>query len=522
METISILVERSRSGDREAFARIVKQYQGMVSAATLNVVGNYAQSEDLAQETFLTAWRKLPELREPEKLASWRYGIARRVALRWTEQQQRNPLRQAAELDAETMSDRQAQMEAEERQHREQSLELIWATVKELPETFREPLLLYYRYSKSVADIAASLSLTDEAVYKRLARGREMLKTEVEKQIETVLESTRPDTAFTLAVLASLPLVAATTGCSLAGTGTVAGSQAGWFGSWTLLLLWYVCAPVILVTGGFAGLYTALKHSPTIRTRRFMCQAAMQWYVFAWVFMLVKLLASNKHGGWEYPFGGTFFFGYFAVIIAYCSWLVYRWRMLLEEDAGLRPSSKKTSPSLFWLRCWFWGSILPTLLFNAALASDIYHQVYKQSSVMAPLFATVTSILWMSVPIGFFLVVGYGIRTSRDENSLHWWYPRHGGAFLPKSEEKTRWKSFWFDLAVMYSVTAIPQIPLVIFSLLPNGVAGWVIISTMMMTFATLIASHSAGIPGKRLRGYTKLFLVIGLCYLILFSLRGH
>src|SRR5215469_8181287 len=142
------LIEQSRCGDHDAFARIVRQYQGMVCAATLNVTGNYAQSEDLAQETFLTAWKKLPELREPEKLASWLYGIAKRVALRWTEQQQRSPLHLAAELDADTMSNRQAQIDAEERDRREQSLALVWATVKKLPETLREPLLLYYRYSK--------------------------------------------------------------------------------------------------------------------------------------------------------------------------------------------------------------------------------------------------------------------------------------------------------------------------------------------------------------------------------------
>jgi RNA polymerase sigma factor (sigma-70 family) len=210
MESISILVKKSCGGDREAFARIVAKYQGMVSAVTLNVVGNYAQSEDLAQETFLTAWTKLPELREPERLASWLYGIARRVALRWTEKQQRNPLHSAAEIDAETLTDRQIQADAGERHHREQSLALVWSTVKELPETLREPLLLYYRYSKSVADIAATLSLTEDAVHQRLSRGRKMLKAEVEKQVETVLESTGPGEYFVLGVLAGIPILTVT------------------------------------------------------------------------------------------------------------------------------------------------------------------------------------------------------------------------------------------------------------------------------------------------------------------------
>ena len=192
-------VEQSRQGNRDAFAKIVGQYQGMVSAVTLNVVGDYAQSEDLAQETFLTAWKNLSELREPEKIAAWIYGIARRTALNWIEKQQRNPLRGAAELDGNTAIDPRLELEQARRKN-EQLLELVWSTVKELPETFREPLLLYYRYSKSATEIAASMDLTEDAVNQRLSRGRKMLKTEVEKQIENVLEATRPDIAFTLAV----------------------------------------------------------------------------------------------------------------------------------------------------------------------------------------------------------------------------------------------------------------------------------------------------------------------------------
>jgi hypothetical protein len=47
----------------------------------------------------------------------------------------------------------------------------------------------------------------------------------------------------------------------------------------------------------------------------------------------------------------------------------------------------------------------------------------------------------------------------------------------------------------------------------------------MLMTVVTLIASHSAGIPSKRLRGYAQCFFFVGLCYAIVFSMgtsRGY
>ncbi|MGL6196525.1 MAG: RNA polymerase sigma factor [Thermoguttaceae bacterium] len=70
----------STAGNREAFAQIVQKYQNLVSAVTFGITGNLQQSEDLAQETFVIAWEKLSELREPEKLSSWLCGIARNLS----------------------------------------------------------------------------------------------------------------------------------------------------------------------------------------------------------------------------------------------------------------------------------------------------------------------------------------------------------------------------------------------------------------------------------------------------------
>jgi hypothetical protein len=284
--------------------------------------------------------------------------------------------------------------------------------------------------------------------------------------------------------------------------------------------------PIILITGGFMGLWTALKHSPTIRTRRFMCRTALQWFVFIWAFQLIKLYTDQGYGGWD-THGGAFFACYFAIIIGFCAWLVYRWRLLLEEDAGLRPTSdkllEKTSLSLFWLRCWYWIPLLPVMFFSAGMSCDLYNEFYREterasSSLVSVGLPLAGSLLFLSIPIGFFLVVGYGIRTSRDDNSLRRWYPREGKAFLPKPEERTHWTAFWFDLIVMCFIAVIPIIPLVIFPqmMVFNGITGWVLVSTMLMTVTALIASHSAGIPGKRLRGYAKLCLFLGLCYMIL------
>src|SRR5271168_2585360 len=71
------LVEWSLTGDRDAFRKIVERYQSLVCSITYNATGSLTLSEDLAQETFVAAWKQLSELREPSLLRAWLCGITR-------------------------------------------------------------------------------------------------------------------------------------------------------------------------------------------------------------------------------------------------------------------------------------------------------------------------------------------------------------------------------------------------------------------------------------------------------------
>src|SRR3954462_10410454 len=75
------LVRAARTGDKRAFVEIAARHQAMVCGVALGVLGDFAASEDAAQEAFLTAWRKLHDLREPERLRPWLAHIARNAAL---------------------------------------------------------------------------------------------------------------------------------------------------------------------------------------------------------------------------------------------------------------------------------------------------------------------------------------------------------------------------------------------------------------------------------------------------------
>ena len=69
--TDSELVTQTLTGNHDAFSWIVARYQSLLCSLAYSATGSLSQSEDLAQETFVIAWKQLADLREPEKLRSW-------------------------------------------------------------------------------------------------------------------------------------------------------------------------------------------------------------------------------------------------------------------------------------------------------------------------------------------------------------------------------------------------------------------------------------------------------------------
>ena len=196
------LIRLHLDGDAAAFRRIVERYQGMVCALAYSACGDVARSEDLAQEVFITAWKQLPQLREPEKLRGWLGGITRNLCHNAFRRAQRTPTADAAELSDETPADA---ADPRDRAIGSDEAALMWSALAGLPENYREPMVLFYREQHSVAAVAEALGISDDAVKQRLARGRALLTERMSKLVEETLERSAPTPAFAGMVLAALP-----------------------------------------------------------------------------------------------------------------------------------------------------------------------------------------------------------------------------------------------------------------------------------------------------------------------------
>src|ERR1700722_4725427 len=330
--TDAVLVTASRSGDRRAFGQIVRKYQAMVSGLIYAACGDLHRSEDVAQETFISAWKSLSGLRDATKLPGWLCQIARR---RLADAAPKNSEKEIPFNQAFIPGDDPA-APADDKLSAEES-ELLWHTLSRLPQPYRETLVLFYRQEQSTAQVAAAMETTEASVRQRLTRGRQMLRDEVAQMLERNIARTSPTPRFAMQGVAALPALAAqTTGIGATAKGSAAAKGGGLL---TILLGW--AAPIFLLLGMVYGTWRDVQDARSPHHR----SLAKRIWAWQWLVMIVWVVAGNiliKIGierGWTFAtliwitsIGGTFFGIVFFTVGAVGKW---RTDKLLAEE-GLR------------------------------------------------------------------------------------------------------------------------------------------------------------------------------------------
>jgi RNA polymerase sigma factor (sigma-70 family) len=260
------LVVESLSGNRDAFGQIVSRYQSLVCSLAYSATGSLSQSEDLAQETFVAAWKQLADLREPGKLRAWLCGIARNLINNTLRRQGREPAHAAEQLEAAPESPSLEPSPTEQAISKEEEA-ILWRSLERIPEIYREPLVLFYREHQSIEAVAQNLELTEDAVKQRLSRGRKMLHEQVLAFVEGALARTNPGQAFTLGVLSALPITLAASAKAATVAAAAKGGAAAMGTSFASVVFGILCGPVLGFLYGFFGWREAVKSTRTPRER---------------------------------------------------------------------------------------------------------------------------------------------------------------------------------------------------------------------------------------------------------------
>ena len=290
------LVAESLLGQRDAFGILVLRYQSAVSAVTYSAVGDLARSEDLAQETFLQAWKSLRNLKEPTKVKAWLCGIARNLAHNAIRRDGREPFMRGDDL---TSIENRATPEPSpsERTISNEEQTLMWRALADIPETYREPMVLFYREQQSVERVAEALDLSEDAVKQRLSRGRKLLSEQLAVLVQGTLRQSAPGRAFTCGVLAALPMFSATASAAAIGTaagqGTAIAKSAG-----ILSFLSALLGPLAGILGAWFGVRASLDSARTEQERREVIRCAKLMFAYV-VGFLVLLLAVMLPPFWR-------------------------------------------------------------------------------------------------------------------------------------------------------------------------------------------------------------------------------
>jgi RNA polymerase sigma factor (sigma-70 family) len=285
------LVAESLAGNHDAFRQIVERYQTLICSLAYCATGSVSQSEDLAQETFVTAWKDLAELREQAKLRSWLCAIVRFRISNQFRRQGREPIHLAEPLEAVDSSSLEALPSAQAITNEETAI--LWRSLERIPEIYREPLVLFYREHQSIETVAGNLDLTQDAVKQRLSRGRKMLEEQVLAFVKGALARTNPGQAFTLGVLAALPITLAASAKAATVAAAVKGGAAATGTSFTSVVLGILSGPALGFLFGFFGWREALKNTRTPREQALMKRFGTMILVGGILFFVFCSLASG-------------------------------------------------------------------------------------------------------------------------------------------------------------------------------------------------------------------------------------
>ena len=167
------------TGDRHAFAELVRRHQSSVRACLRKLTaGNHALSDDLAQETFILAWRKLASFRQEARFSTWLYRIATNCWLAHNRKRREDLLGDRADAVAERDDDTMPQLDAADRNHvRETTLKLdLERAMALLSEGERAAIVQCYHNDLTHEEAAYVLDCPIGTIKTHVLRGKQKLK----------------------------------------------------------------------------------------------------------------------------------------------------------------------------------------------------------------------------------------------------------------------------------------------------------------------------------------------------------
>ena len=174
------LIQRTLDGDQSAFTALVEKYQKGVHALAWQKIGDFHIAQEITQDAFLRAYRKLGTLKNHNLFSGWLYVIATRLCCEWL-RKKRLPMQSLETVDTKEVDqvaytryiEEQREADADEIRR-----ELVRDLLKKLPESERTVMTLHYLGEMTCESISEFLGVSPNTIRSRLSRARNRLKKE--------------------------------------------------------------------------------------------------------------------------------------------------------------------------------------------------------------------------------------------------------------------------------------------------------------------------------------------------------
>lgn len=175
MNEEAVWLEQARQGDKAAFGRIIEAYQRPVYNLAYRMMGNPGEAEEAAQEAFIRAYTRLDSYNPKHKFSTWMLSITSNYCIDLLRKRRAlllsidEPLPAHPALQSEKERGPEPQLVMSEQQ------EMVQTLLQELPDDYREAVVLRYWYDMSYDEIADVMDTTVSAIKSRLFRARRQL-----------------------------------------------------------------------------------------------------------------------------------------------------------------------------------------------------------------------------------------------------------------------------------------------------------------------------------------------------------
>ena len=175
------LIQQILQGHQEAFSPLVRKYQQGVHALVWRKIGDFHIAQEITQDAFLQAYRKLGTLKNPTQFSGWLYVIAANLCRSWF-RKNRMPVPESLETTEATEVDRvsysQYVAEKQATEADETRREVVKTLLQKLPESERTVMTLHYLGEMTIQAISEFLGVSPNTVKSRLSRARNRLRKE--------------------------------------------------------------------------------------------------------------------------------------------------------------------------------------------------------------------------------------------------------------------------------------------------------------------------------------------------------